>query len=303
MQAGDAPGHPPIAPGHPPNAPEHPRNGPGPPHTAPAPPRNARGHPHNAPGHPRNASGFLHNPALPPPSPSHLAPHRAGNTFPLSRPNLLPMRDMLRRRLTMLRATLQLFDQHPDLWSPKPALARNVAAVRLGTAELDAAARDQDAGNPTGLTRDKREARDLAEELLGALGATAGAYAIESGDDDFATAVDISRADWDRMPDADFFTRADNALARIEADLDKLDDYEVTRDDVTAARDAVDAARPLGPARDTRRAGRVSATAALDGGYSDVVPPLRVLDRLVPRLINDPGFVADYAVVRRIPGD
>jgi hypothetical protein len=212
------------------------------------------------------------------------------------------MRDLLTRRLTMLQATLRHFDDHPDVWKGAPAIARTVATVRERTADIEGAAEDQAAANPTGLTKDKREARDVAEHLLGTLADAAAAYAIETGDDDFDTDANITRADWDRMADARFFARAETALDRFEGALDTLTDYDVTRDEVAAARAAVEAARPLGSGRDTVRAGRVVATAALDGGYSAVAPTLKLLDHLVRRLVKDAEFVARYVVVRRIPG-
>ena len=104
------------------------------------------------------------------------------------------------------------------------------------------------------------------------------------------------------MAEADFFARGAGVLDRIEATLPDLDGYGVTAADVAEARAAVEAARPLTGQRDTREASRTSATAALDGGYSTVVPALTILDRLVRRLVKDAPFVADYSVVRRIPG-
>lgn len=213
------------------------------------------------------------------------------------------MRNSLQRRLSMLQSVLHLFDAHPGLWDKTKTLADHVAAVRKGAADLEAAAEDQSAGDPTGLTQDKRDARDRAEEALGRLGEAAGAYAIVTGDDDFRVAADVSQSEWDKKADADFFADAETALARLEGALDSLADYGVTHAEVAEARAAVEAARPLGAARNVRRAGRVSATTALDGGYSAVVPALHVLDRLVPRLVKDPGFVSDYRVARRIPGD
>ncbi|HEX8299004.1 MAG TPA: hypothetical protein VF594_07555, partial [Rubricoccaceae bacterium] len=78
--------------------------------------------------------------------------------------------------------------------------------------------------------------------------------------------------------------------------------YAVTPTELAEARAAVEAARPLGAARDIRQDGRTRATAALDGGYSTVVPTLGLLDRLVPRLVKDAAFVAEYRIARRIPG-
>lgn len=210
------------------------------------------------------------------------------------------MRNSLRTRLDMLQSVLALFDAHPDLWTKKEPLADGVAVVREGVADLTEAAEDQSAGNPTGLTKDKRDARDRAEALLADLGDAAGAHALITGDDDFRVATDISLSEWDHKADADFFADAETALARIEGSLGALATYDVTPKEVAEARAAVDAARPLGATRNVRRAGRVRATAALDGGYSAVVPTLALLDKLVPRLVKDADFVAEYRIARRL---
>ncbi len=96
------------------------------------------------------------------------------------------------------------------------------------------------------------------------------------------------------------FRRRRDRPRPIEKASDALARYEVTPEEVAEARAAVEAARPLGAVRNVRRAGRVRATAALDGGYSAVVPHLLHLDRLVRRLVKDETFVADYFIARRI---
>lgn len=214
-----------------------------------------------------------------------------------------PMRASIRRRLDMLHRTLQHVDDHPTLWSTRAALARNVETVRAGTATLEKAGVAQKAGDATGMTQDKEDARDIAEARLGALGEAAEAYGIESGDDGFRAAAAVPRSEWDVMSDADFFSRAEVALSRIEQALPDLDDYEVTETDVADARDAVEAARPLRGARDAHAAGRTAATDTLGATYSTVVPALDVLDRLVPRLVRDAVFVDEYHVVRRVTDD
>ena len=226
--------------------------------------------------------------------------HAAAPTFGPSTHAPDPMRAYVRRRLDMLHRTLAHFDAHPKAWNTAPALVRNVQTVRGAAATIEAAAEGQDAGNATGLTQDKTDARDHAEGLLGALGEAVGAYAIESGDDDFRAATDLPRSEWDRMSDADFFSQSAVTLARIEAALPDLAEYEVTGTDVSEAREAVEAARPLGATRDTRAAGRTVATGTLGATYSAAVPALEVLDRLVPRLVKDAAFVAEYRVVRRL---
>ena len=212
------------------------------------------------------------------------------------------MRDSLRRRLQMLDRTLAVFDSRPALWQHSTSLVSTVALVRDGADDIRTARDAQDAANPTGLTKDKRDARDLAEDRLAQLGEAASLHADDTGDDDFRAATVVPHSEWDALADDDFFASADTALDRIEATLGPLAEYEVTGKEVADARDAVDAARPLGAARDLRAVGRRSATDALDGGYSAVVPTLKRLDSLVLRLIRDAAFRADYAAARRIPG-
>ncbi len=213
------------------------------------------------------------------------------------------MTGVLRRRLTMLHATLAHFDAHPDAWAGIEDVEDSVQAVRDGTSAIERHAETQAAATPEGVTENRDAARDAAEDLLARLGRRVSAHAIRIGDADLREAVDHSRSDWDRMAEADFFSTAADALDRTEAVLPDLTRVRVTSKDVDAARAAVEAARPGTAARDGVRARRVTATAALGGGYSAVVGPLDVLDRLVPELVEDAGFVAEYRVVRRVPGD
>ncbi len=206
------------------------------------------------------------------------------------------MTEYLRRRLDMLHATLAHFDAHPDDWAGFEDIEESVQAVRDGTADIERHARTQAAATPESLTRNRDAARDRAEDLLARLGRRVGAHATRIGDADLREAVAISRSRWDAMAEADFFSKADDALARTEAVLQDLARVRVTRDDLAEIRDALAAARPGTATRDTERARRVAATAALGGGYSTVVGPLDILDDLVP------DFVAQYRVVRRITG-
>ncbi|HEX9951816.1 MAG TPA: hypothetical protein VGB53_08615, partial [Rubricoccaceae bacterium] len=160
------------------------------------------------------------------------------------------MKDTLRPRLAMLNAVLAHADEHPDLWAASVPIARNVAAVRAGRDEMDRAATVQAASDSEGLTANKRAAREAAVLLLASLSDVAEGYAVEIGDADFEAAVGYSPSEWRRMPEADFFPLADAALDRIDAALDALDEYEVTKQDLADARAALDAARPLTATRD-----------------------------------------------------
>ena len=51
------------------------------------------------------------------------------------------MRDSLCRRRTMLHATLQHMDDHPDVWKDAGAIPAQVAIVRERTAAIEAAAK------------------------------------------------------------------------------------------------------------------------------------------------------------------
>ncbi len=213
------------------------------------------------------------------------------------------MTDYVRRRLAMLRATLAHFDAHPDAWAGFEDIEESVEAIRAGTAEIERHASAQAAATPEGLTANRDAARDRAEDLLARLGKRVAVHARRIGDADLLEAVAISRSGWDRMAEADFFARADDALTRTQSVLDDLARVRVTRDTLAEIRAALDAARPGTAARDTERARRVAATAALGGGYSPLVGPLDTLDSLVPEFVDDADFVAQYRVVRRIADD
>ena len=213
------------------------------------------------------------------------------------------MTDYLRRRLDMLQRTLAHFDEHPDLWDAKPPIFSHVATVRDAEAAMTSAAGRQAGSAPTGLTKNKERAREHAVGLLADLSAKVASYARTVGDADLESAVDRSPTEWRRMPEEAFFAEADRALGRITAVLDQLAGYEVDRDGVTAAQEAVDAVRPLGATRDNVKADRGEATATLEAAYSGAVPSLDELDGLVPALITDAAFVAEYQRVRRIDGD
>ena len=203
----------------------------------------------------------------------------------------------------MLRRTLDVFDGQPDLWAAKRPIASNVALVRDGLAEITRAVTAQAAGDPTGLTQNKAVAREAANTRLAALAAKTEVFAAMTGEADLEAAADVSLTRWRRMPEALFFGTADSLLDRIDAALDALDEYEVTKTDLTDARAALDTLQPLTSVRDRRRGERVAATEDLDVGYSAVVEPLGFLDTLVPLQIKDRDFVAAYRIARRIDGD
>lgn len=203
----------------------------------------------------------------------------------------------------MLQRTLAVFDAQPDLWTAKKPIAQNVAVVRDGLAEITRAVKAQIAGDSRGLTRNKAVARETAARRLAVLSQKAGVYAAMAGDADLEAAADVSLTRWRRMPEATFFGTADDLLDLIDGALDALDDYEVSKDDVSAARAALDALQPLTSVRDRRRGERVAATEDLDVGYAAVVEPLGHLDTLVPLQIKDRAFVDAYRIARRIDGD
>ena len=214
-----------------------------------------------------------------------------------------PMTRTTATRLDMLRTVLTHLDASPDLWHGHRPIADTVAVVRAGLAGLDQAARDQAASNPRGMTKTRKAARARAVAALGALGQSTGAYALSgAGRADFRVATTRSARDWARLPEADFVSLAGVALNRIETALADLAEYGVTAAETDAARAAVGAVVPLTIARDRTAARRAVATAALRTGYSALVEPLGLLDRLVPVLIKDATFVAVYAHTRRIRG-
>lgn len=209
----------------------------------------------------------------------------------------------LSRRIAMLRRTLTHFDEHPDDWTAIEPIADQVAVVRDGTAAIERDAKAQAAATPKGITEARDDARDIAETRLASLGRRVTAYAIVARDPDLREAVNVTRAQWDDMPEQAFFNRAADALTRTDAVLDKLARYGVDKSTLAAVRAAVDAARPLTAARDNVAADRGGATERLSTGYTALVEPLDVLDFLVPELVESPEFVAEYRRVRRISGD
>ncbi len=210
------------------------------------------------------------------------------------------MTEYIRHRLDMLHGVLAHFDEFPDRWAGIEDIEDAVQAVREGTAAIEGHARTQAAATPEGLTINRDAARDVAEALLARLGKRVGAHAARIKDADLREAVRHSRTEWDRMSDADFHANAADALARTEAILPDLARVRVGKDDLAEIRTALEAARPQTATRDTVRARRVAATAALGGGYSPLIGPLDILDDLVDELIDDPEFVARYHVLRRI---
>ena len=212
------------------------------------------------------------------------------------------MKDTLRPRIAMLSAVVRHFDEHPDLWAASAPITRNVAALRGVLDTLGGAVTGQVANAPEGHTEDKEADRDRAEELLADLSAAATALALETDDADLRTLVDLSRTDWDRLAEADFYGRADAVLDRADARAADLAGYDVTKTEIAEARAAVDAARPGTAARDNVLADRIVDTATLRTGYGVARTPLRVLDLQVPRTVKDAAFVAEYRRVRRVTG-
>lgn len=203
----------------------------------------------------------------------------------------------------MLRAVLHHMDGQPALWTGVAPIADEVEAVRNGLDAIEAAAEKQATNDPEGFTEEKTAARHRAAALLASLGNRAAPYARKVGDADLRRAVDHSETEWKRMAEADFFAEAAGTLDRLTRDLDRFAGYQIDRAAIDAARDAVEAARPLAARRDAARAHRTAATAALDDGYAPLVPSLDALDDLVPELISDAEFVAGYRTARRVTDD
>ena len=214
------------------------------------------------------------------------------------------MNRYIRNRLRMIGNVLTHFDEHPDVWAAEAPVAVEVDALRDARARMDAAAESQAESDTRGHTRTKNAARDHAEALLAELSRKVRPYAVKAGDGALLQAVDRSPTEWDRLTDADLVTEADDALTRTEAALPDLAPYKVTAGDLTAARDAVARVPRLARARDNVGADRGVATDDLDALYDAAArPPLTALDDLVPALLPDDAFAAEYARVRRIPGD
>ena len=214
------------------------------------------------------------------------------------------MNRRLRNRHRMINTTLAHFDEHPGLWTDLRPLSTEVETLRTVRDRMDRAAGQKAASDTRGHTREKTAARDHAEALLTELSRKVRPYAKTAGDEPLLQAVDRSPTDWGRLPDADLVTEATDAIDRTEAVLPDLVDYEVSADDLAAARAAVARVPRLTETRDNVGADQTTAVADLDALYSDhALPALGRLDDLVPALVDDADFVAQYAVVRRIPGD
>lgn len=207
-----------------------------------------------------------------------------------------------RRRLRMVRDTLAVLDGAPEAWRDHVPLAETVALLRDWLAETEALGRRQAASNPKGLTRMKRAARTRVNAALGTLGSIAAAGAAMSGDNDLAATAGKSQRDWSRLAEADLFSTAAAALARIDARIEALAPCGATPERIREAHDALAALRPLTPRRDVKRAARVAATAGLATGYAALVQPLAILDALVPALVADADLAGRYAIARRIIG-
>ena len=213
------------------------------------------------------------------------------------------MNRRLQNRLRMLDNTLEHFDQHPALWSDKTKIAEGVDSVRAIVRRMNDAAEDQAGGDTKGLTQEKRRARRTTTDQLVDLGKKASAYAILEKDDDLRQAADLSHSDWGRFTDREFANKARDLLTLVEALPDgALDEYGLAPDETTTIRQSVAAVGRLGAQRDNVGVDRAEATGDLDDLYDETEKPLDVLDRLVPVLIEDEGFVGEYRRVRQIPG-
>ena len=214
------------------------------------------------------------------------------------------MNKRIRNRLRMIGTVLTHFDEHPDVWAAEPTVVTEVDALRDARARMDAAAETQAESDTRGHTRTKHAARAHAESLLADLSRKVRPYARKTGDEALLQAVDRSATEWGDLTDADLVTEADDVLTRTEAALPDLAPYKVTPEALTAARDAVAEVPRLARARDNVGADRGVATDDLDALYDAAArPPLTALDDLVPALLADDAFAAEYARVRRIPGD
>jgi hypothetical protein len=213
------------------------------------------------------------------------------------------MTEHFRNRLNMLDATLEHFDQHEALWQDKTVIADRVAAVRAGRDAMVEADRAKAANDPTAVTEQKRAARKRLEALLTALGQKAGSYAVIEDDTDLRRAVDHPKSTWARLPDAELLTDAEVAVEKTEPHLSALADYGVAESDLQAIRDAAEAFRPLSRRRANTQVDRTTAIGAIGEAYEDTLQPLALLDRLVPALIPNEAFTAEYERVRRILGE
>ncbi|WP_412062892.1 hypothetical protein [Rubrivirga sp. IMCC45206] len=209
----------------------------------------------------------------------------------------------LANRLVMLRNVVQHFDEHPTLWADLPLIVAEVDTVRAARDTIERPATAQAGADTTGLTDERDKVRDDAVDRLTALSEKVRPYARTSGNGDLLKALSHAPSTWAKLAIDTFAADARDALNGIEAVLPDLTPYQVTAEEIAAARTAVADVPRLTSERDTTGFEGEVATDELDDAYPAVRPALLNLDDLVPAQIPDPAFVAQYREARQIPGD
>lgn len=214
----------------------------------------------------------------------------------------------LENRQQMADNVVDHFDDHPAAWQDEEAVASAVEPLRAATARMRGADETQDRSSRSakGITQTKRKQRATLTDGLHRLGLKATTYALRAGDDELRQTLDHSKSDWNRMNEADFLAASNTALDQAEQRLDVLatDTYKVSADEIAELRRL----RTEYGGKSSTRAGTSAegtrATAERERIYSEqVLPELQILDRAVPAYITDGAFVAEYVILRRIPGE
>jgi hypothetical protein len=196
-------------------------------------------------------------------------------------------------------ALLRLFEAREAVWTTKKAAVDAVTAFRGPVDQTTEIERERNALATEGLTDEKAGARDAMEAAVMRLVLAARPYARVSDDRALLAEVDVTTNRLGRLSDAAALGRAERVLAAVEPRLADLADYDVTKADVEALREAIEAFRPTGPVRDATEGQREARTALLPGTFRAARRARKVLDDVVEGVIRDPEFTAEYRRVRR----
>jgi hypothetical protein len=199
----------------------------------------------------------------------------------------------------MHAAVLDLLERHEATWAARPPVAAAVASLRAAVVEADALDLERDSLATTGLTAEKAEARDAMEAAAVRLVRVLRPYARATGDRALLADVDLTPSDFDNASDAAALSAAERVHAAATAHLAALAPYGVVAADATTLREAIEAFRPLGAARDATGGQREARTEALPAAFARARATLALLDDLIPGVVGDPILTAEYARTRR----
>jgi hypothetical protein len=213
------------------------------------------------------------------------------------------MTDYYRNRLNMLNATLAHFDEHPDVWQSEAPIAAQVPLVREGRDAMLAAESAKRSSDTQAITEQKQQAREDLTETLTAFSKRLRAYALVADLPELRR-VARSKTAWNRLPDADLVREANILADKTAPHLDNLGSgYKITETTLQEVRQQADAYGTFSERRANVQADRSTANEDVAEAYRTLDRPLEILDLLVPTLLQDAAFIAEYENVRRILGE